>query len=178
MKKNYKRRFFEIFLIVMIIVQSSTFINAQNLKLTLGKSGTITIKELLSQIRKQTGYIFHHTDVFSVEKSISIPKSETTFDEAIKLALGDKYTYTKEDNNIIITEKLVEAKQEEKKERKIRIEGKVTDNSNEPLFGVNLVLWKSNKLLTGATSDINGNYYIETVEVPTLLELSYLGYAK
>ena len=53
------------------------------------------------------------------------------------------------------------------------IVGKVLDESNQPLVGVNIILKGTT---SGATTDIEGDFYLRTPEEETTLFLSYIGY--
>jgi len=58
------------------------------------------------------------------------------------------------------------------------VEGKVLDaTSGEPLIFANVVLFKSGNIVTGAQSDLDGNYVISNVDPGTYdVEASYTGY--
>ncbi len=54
-----------------------------------------------------------------------------------------------------------------------QIQGKIVDELNEPLTGVNIVVQGTSK---GVITDIDGNYTIEVSDTETVLSFSYLGY--
>ena len=57
---------------------------------------------------------------------------------------------------------------------KIKIRGKITDNSGEPLTGVSIVEDRTNN---GTISDIDGNYVLEVTSNSTV-RFSYLGFVQ
>jgi TonB-linked SusC/RagA family outer membrane protein len=54
----------------------------------------------------------------------------------------------------------------------IRVEGVVTNDSNEPLKGVTLIIQKTGG---GAVTDVNGKFVLEKVDPNAILEVSFLG---
>lgn len=52
--------------------------------------------------------------------------------------------------------------------------GKVVDENQEPLIGVNIVLVRSSKI--GATTNLEGEFKIENVKIGDNLKISYVGY--
>ena len=54
------------------------------------------------------------------------------------------------------------------------IEGKVTDQNNQPLFGANIVIQNT---YSGTTTDEEGNFTLQTsTALPLTLEVSYIGF--
>ena len=60
------------------------------------------------------------------------------------------------------------------------VNGIVENRENEPLIGANvqLVDTKSNKLIKGTTTDLDGHFSIRIKEGKYNLEISYVGYTK
>jgi len=54
-----------------------------------------------------------------------------------------------------------------------QVKGTVTDVNNEPIPGVNVVVSGTDK---GAVTDFNGHFSFANLQLPTVLEFSYLGY--
>src|SRR5699024_2614636 len=53
------------------------------------------------------------------------------------------------------------------------IEGKVVDENNEPLIGVNIQVKGSNK---GTATDFDGRFTLDEIEENAVLVISYIGY--
>lgn len=60
-------------------------------------------------------------------------------------------------------------------EKNIVCNGKVVDSKGEPLIGVTIIVQNGNKTLTGAVSDIDGNFIINA-PASSSLQFSYIGY--
>lgn len=61
----------------------------------------------------------------------------------------------------------------EMQQSKIKINGKVMDQSNQPLPGVNIMIKGTN---TGTITDIDGNYFIEVPSREAVLTYQYIGF--
>lgn len=90
---------------------------------------------------------------------------ETALDTILK---GTGFSFQIQGNYIIITEKKPVVTQTLK-----NIKGKVTDESGEPLIGVNISVDGSS---TGTITDFDGNFTIKAAE-KSILKVSYIGYA-
>lgn len=62
---------------------------------------------------------------------------------------------------------------QEMQQSKIKINGKVMDQSNQPLPGVNIMIKGTN---TGTITDIDGNYFIEVPSRDAVLTYQYIGF--
>lgn len=70
---------------------------------------------------------------------------------------------------------LVGAVNKSQSDKKIRINGTVTDENNEPLPGVNITI-KGKEDLGGAITDMDGNYFVEAESSKDILVYSYIGF--
>lgn len=157
---------------------------AQTEKVSI-KLSNVSIKEVLSEIERQSSYRFFYNDQLSdVDKRVSIDRN----DVQIKVLLNDLLTntgigFTVLDNNLIIitpnrstssptTNSPSPITPEPNTD--ILIEGKVSDlKTGETLIGVNVQIEGTD---LGTITDFDGNFSIEVADREAVLLFSYLGY--
>lgn len=116
-----------------------------------------TVKDVIHYIENNSEFIFMYTQKLLkvLDKKVSIDVEDqniSTIMELLASETGIKYEI--KDRQIILSE-VTEAKQQQKKG--ININGTVWDEQGNPLPGVNVIVKSTN---TGATTDINGNYFL------------------
>ena len=143
-------------LMCLVIALATTSLNAEvwsqqkKISLRLGETG---LEQLFEEMQQQTKlkFIFNHEDVVGYTVSGSL--RGMTVAEVLDAALADKpLKYEIVDDHIIISPKeFVQAQVEEV----IKIKGKVTDHTGEPLPGVTVMLKNTD---FGVATDVNGLY--------------------
>lgn len=135
-------------------------------------SQTLTIKQLFIGINKQTGYrFFFNNNVLNVEQRVTLPKKSLRVSEALKSALGDKYTYKVMGDKIVISVKVPSGSKPDSK--LVTVAGRVTDSSGEPLPGVNVMLIGSSK---GASTGADGRFSFSLEKTPNMrFRFSFIG---
>ncbi|MDF2515907.1 MAG: SusC/RagA family TonB-linked outer membrane protein [Sphingobacterium sp.] len=140
----------------------------------------ITLKDAFKEINKQTGYhyIWSAQQVES-NRSITVNIKNQPLREAIQSIIqGLPLTYELDGKLIIIKEQPVAAERKRQLAQEgMTVRGRVTDSLNNGLLGVTVkVLSADLKILKYASSNGNGDIYIEHVPEQSYLEFSLLGY--
>jgi TonB-dependent starch-binding outer membrane protein SusC len=129
------------------------------------------ISKVLNKIEKTTAGEFrflYNYDLPSLKKKVDVNFQQTTIADALsKLFANTDLTYKILENNLIVVMTAGTEKQQ------IRITGKVTGASGEPLPGVSVRVKNSN---IGTATDNIGDYTL-TVNENAILVFSYVGYA-
>lgn len=144
---------------------------SQDSKVTIDVKET-KISDVISQIEKQTEYLFVYNDQIEINKLTSVKANGV----AVSAILADLFkdtdiTYAMEGKHIILSKKLntnIQTQSSTKKERK----GTVVDEHGDPLIGVAVMIKNTN---IGVTTDLNGSYTI-SAEQDDVLVFSYIGY--
>ena len=159
-----------VFLIFLGLILIQTFALAQNdSKITIHQKN-ITVIDALKTVEKQSKMSINYSDSQLkgkeiVQLNLQNATLATSLDTILK---GTGFSYQIQGNYIIIIEKKPVVKQTLKD-----IKGKVSDESGEPLIGVNVSV---NGSSTGTITDFDGNFTIKAAESSTI-KISYIGYA-
>lgn len=159
-------------------------IYSQNNEISLNLKN-IAIKDAISKIEKETGYVFIFNE--DVEVKLRDPVTIDTQNKTIEVVLSQLLKDTDLDYSIIakqitiyvknrrenayVTTSTVPLKIELQQQEKT-VRGKVTDKSGEPLPGVTIVVKGTSK---GTTSDIDGNYILQNTFPNSILIFSFVG---
>ncbi len=126
------------------------------------------LEQVLSAIKEQTGlkFVYSDEDVQSVS-GITISVRNVTPKEAIDRCLeGTALTASVRDNTIVISAVVSKGG---------KATGKVLDAENLPMVGVNVAVLKGKQVLTGVTTDMDGEFELE-VPRGSQLRFSFIGY--
>ncbi|MDU1892501.1 MAG: TonB-dependent receptor [Dysgonomonas sp.] len=132
-----------------------------------------SIKEVLGTIEKKSDYAFFFSEEISseLERKVNVHVKQTTLDKILDEILQyTGLTYRISDRQVTLTK--VNKIKEVLQNPKIRVQGKIIDQLNEPLIGVTIKVHSSN---TGTITDVEGNYSLE-VDKDAVLEISYIGH--
>lgn len=148
------------------------FANSQDAKVNL-KINNKPIKEVLLEIEKQTDYLFVYSEnEINSNRKVTYTVENGTVEAVLSKLFSETNIVPKiEGNNILL---MKEVKNNISQQQNVTVRGKITDNMDEPLPGVNIVMKGDRKV--GAVSDIDGNY---TIFVPTgneTLVFTYVGF--
>lgn len=133
----------------------------------------VSLKKALKEIEKKSDYHFLYNDDLLVKNDLpaSLNTADASLDEVMQTLLkGTNLGYTLGENNLVI---LFE---KGKAVAPITITGKVTDESNQPLPGVSILL-KGTSL--GAQTGVDGKYTLTIPDVNVnnaVLVFSFIGY--
>ena len=164
--KKTKGRSFILFFCLML---ATTVSLAQNgAKITI-KKNSISVIEALKEVEKQSGMSVGYNDSQLKNKpAITLNIEAASLENALAQILkGTGFTYQLKEKYIMI---IPEQKKESNPTKKIT--GKVVDENNDPLIGVNI---KVEGTAAGSITDIDGNFLIEASTGNTLT-FTYIGY--
>ncbi len=128
------------------------------------------VNKILSLVEKKSNYRFlYNNNIKDLYQKVSITVSNTTIDDVmLKIFKGTNLLYNKLENDLIAI------RSNNKEEQDINIEGTITNEKNEPLESVSIIIKGTNG---GTTTDNNGKFKI-TVPENTILVISFVGYNK
>jgi TonB-linked SusC/RagA family outer membrane protein len=140
-----------------------------------------TVKEVFSEIEKQSEYVFlYHDENIEEKKKVTVEVKNQTINKVLDDLFKDTgNTYLIADRQVFVSgskEELKQLRQEPLQQRldqKIAITGKVTDKDNSPLIGVSIKP-KSGKPM-GTVTNIDGDFIIYVDNMDETLVFSYIG---
>ncbi len=152
----------------LLLMQTSTFAQS-SAKITIQKKN-ISIIEALKEVERQSDYSVGFNDSQLKNKPVlNLDLRIATIENALAQILkGSGFTYQFKGKYIMIIQ---DNKPKETPVKKVA--GKVVDESNEPLIGVNIKVEGSSE---GAITDMDGNFSI-TAPQGSILSFTYVGYA-
>jgi len=149
---------------------------SQNARVTINKR-SVTLKEVLNDIEKQTDYLFIYNEKVNANEKVSVRAKHESVSKVLKETLREKgLDYSMEGNHIIIAsvEKTKEiADAASLQQQKKRITGTVADMNGEPIIGANIV--EEGSASNGIITDVDG-YFSLNVEENAIIRISYIGY--
>ena len=133
-----------------------------------------TIKEILTEIEKNSEYVFFYSDkLLNVNKKLTLHSKNQTITEILdRIFQATGNTYSISGRQVFIRKK-DETVPAPSSEATRRVTGTVKDKTGELLIGVNIRI--KGRPATGTATDINGNYLLD-VEPGDVLQFSYVGY--
>lgn len=129
------------------------------------------IKKILLAIEKKSDYRFLFSEeAIKGKPKVSLDVVQATVQEVLnRILLNTGVSYKILGTNLVV---LKEGKTEDIKEQEVRITGKITNESGEPLAGVSITVKGSR---TGTTTDAAGNFALTVPDNATLV-ISSVGY--
>src|SRR5580700_3224514 len=147
-------------------MQASAGVNAQN-KVSL-KLQEVQVSQVLSTIERQTSFRFlYNNELKSLQEKVNIELSNEDIGSVLTILFtGKGLTYKMLENNlIVILASPINAQD-------IRVAGKVTSDTGDPLSGVSVTLKGTSR---GTTTNNAGEFELTVPENGTLV-VSYIGY--
>ena len=156
----------------MLVASAALCLNlsvfSQNITL---KTGNVTVKEAMEQLKKSSGYsfVFSSVDV-NTQKRVSVSVQNASIEEAVKQILKGQngLDYEIKGKKIIIQKNSTPASSQQKK----KVMGRVVDANGEAIIGATVVIKGTNE---ATITDIDGNFFINA-SPSDKLELSMLGF--
>ena len=165
-KRGVRRSFLLFFR--LFLLQVTAF--AQNdVRITI-RENNITVIEALKKVEKQSGLsIGYNNSLLRDKPALNLNLDKAGLDYSLSTILkGTGCTYELKGKYI----KIIPQPAQEKPSSDKQIKGKVTDETGEPLIGVNIQVQGS---ASGVITDIEGRYSIEA-PVGSTLNFTYIGY--
>lgn len=152
----------------LLLMQTSTFAQS-SAKITIQKKN-ISVIEALKEVERQSDFSVGFNDSQLKNKPVlNLDLKAATIENAlVQILKGSGFTYQFKGKYIMI---IPDNKPKETPVKKVA--GKVVDESNEPLIGVNIKVEGSSE---GAITDMDGNFSI-TAPQGSILSFTYVGYA-
>ncbi len=164
------RNIFLAFSICLILLPMA--LKAQTANITLDMQN-VPLEEVISEIKKQTRYLFINQNVEDITRRVSIRVENTPVDKALdKLFAGTDIGYKIQQTNIIIFKKNKAATAK----GPVTVSGVVRDAAGLPVIGAAVIV-KGTTI--GTSTGIDGDY---TLQIPAseagdpVLTVNYLGY--
>jgi len=155
-------------LLTACFMQVSAAIYAQNVNIN---EKNVSLKQILKQIHKQTGYDFiYDHDILNNIDFISLHIQNASIKEVLEKCLkGQPLKFNIAEKSIVIEKDQAKDNQGQT----VSVSGKVTDSKGQPLPGVTVKL--KNSSVTTATN-ANGDFTINTPDGTGTLVFSYIGF--
>lgn len=140
---------------------------AQHAQITL-KTGQTTLKDIISEVEKQTDYLFvYSASEVNVDEKVTIKKEKQKVAEVLALFNALGLSSNLSSNYITL------GKGADPSGKKVKVSGKVLDSSGEPIIGANITV-KGNPAL-GTITNAEGDFEL-TVDSKSTLQISYIGF--
>ncbi len=156
------------------VLSKNSYVNAQQFTMNLRD---ITLRQLFSEIEKQSEYIFFYNEnILDSKDVISINVKDATLPSLLDKVLKAKgLSYTINNRQVTIsrtTNSTVSTKQVN--EQPILAKGIVIDETGVPLPGVTIRVRGTS---TGTITDVDGRFSVYVPAKTSLLEFTYIGYS-
>jgi TonB-dependent starch-binding outer membrane protein SusC len=154
------------------ILERKVSISAENMK----------IRDILSEIEVKADVKFtYRPRLIESQKKVTLHVLESKLLDVLSDLFGASVDYRVIGNQIVLKRGITEEDESPDDEFKLssdamvfQVTGKVTDENDQALPGVNVLIKSST---VGTTTDTNGNFTIEAVDQSTVLVFSFIGYA-
>ena len=131
-----------------------------------------TLKSVLNDLEKQSGYYFVHSDDVNINQPVSLDVRGIKLKQALEMICKDRgLVYEFSGKYITLKKAPREVKAVAQSEKKKVVKGRIIDKDGEPIIGATIQVKGGT---TGAIADIEGNFSLEVEEDATLV-VSYIG---
>ncbi|HVW94366.1 MAG TPA: SusC/RagA family TonB-linked outer membrane protein [Mucilaginibacter sp.] len=144
------------------------------------KANSISIKNVFTEIRKQTGYIvLYQAEELDASKTVSVNFDHASLKEAMtKILQNQELDFTIEDQSIVIKKK--EPSLLEKLKNALTpspppsvVTGRIRNNIGEPLSGASITIKRTKE---GTIAGADGKFILKNVDPNDTLLVSFIGY--
>lgn len=158
-----------ILLTCLLLAQTSLYAQSETTRITIQKKN-ISVIDALKEVEKQSDLAVQYNSSQLKGKQIAVLNlKNTALKDALSTILrGTGYTYQIKEKYVIIISEQKNVHTPDKK-----IEGRVVDENNEPLPGVNI---KVQGTMKGAITDMDGHFNIEAA-IGNVISFTYVGYS-
>lgn len=155
----------------MLVASAALCLNlsvfSQNITL---KTGDVTVKEAMEQLKKSSGYsfVFSSVDV-DTQKRVSVSVQNASIEEAVKQILKgqNELSYEIKGRKVVIQRSFASSKA-----LRQQVKGKVLDEKGEPIIGATVT---EEGTSNGTITDYDGMFTLEASK-DGILTISYIGY--
>lgn len=161
-------------LILAAVFNATASVYSQSVRVDL-KLKNATLEEVFQAIQDQSEFdFFYKNEILSSQKSISKTFNNAKIEEVLDNVLeGTGLTYRVLDKDIVV--KKEEPSDSRNQLQSITISGKIVDENNQGLPGVNVIVKGTAQ---GTVTDVEGNYSLEVPDEESILVFSSVGYVK
>jgi TonB-linked SusC/RagA family outer membrane protein len=159
--------------LTIVFLQASAKGYGQKLSLNEKKA---PLEKVLSQIKKQSGYVFLYTDQTLANAAITVKIKDASIEDALNACFKNaNISYKIAGKNILLKISAPSVNEELTNAIKllVNIKGTVLDEKGAPLIGVTIKL-KGTKI--GTTTDVQGKYQLTIPDGSGVLVFSYVGF--
>jgi TonB-linked SusC/RagA family outer membrane protein len=165
-----------IVIITCFLLQVSAASRAQ---LVTIKTGNISMKSALTEIRKQTGYtVLYKSSEINTAKQLTLNLNNASVEEAMNRILKDSgLEYSIEDKAIMITKAkptIIERISGYFKQDSLLYRGTIVDENGKPMPGVTIKVKGGNR----AVYSLNSGVFVFYTSNKSIITFSYVGYAE
>jgi TonB-linked SusC/RagA family outer membrane protein len=159
-------------LLITVILHVSASAVAQ--KITLAEKN-VPLDKVLDQINSQTGYDFvFTTSTLKNSKPVNINVKNEELAKVLEVIFNDQpLTYAIDEKTVIIKEKEPSLDQIKAGFAQITIQGKVKDETDQPMVGVTVRQKGTNNVVV---TDNRGTYTLTVTDNNSIISFSYIGY--
>lgn len=150
--------------------------NAQDTKITLSVKDR-SIKDVFGEIERKSNYVVvFNNEAINPNLKVTADFRDASIEEVLKKVLaGTSASFEVKGRQIVIFLQNEAAKGTEKQVQSGKIIGRVVDENKQPLIGVSIQVKGTN---VGATTDLDGNFTINTTANQPTLVFSYVGFER
>lgn len=132
------------------------------------------VREVFDMIEKESNYrFFYNDDLESIDKVVNLKVENQNINQVLdKLLESSDFTYKVFENNLIVVS-LKDNIHKQSYLQQFTVKGTITDQKGNPIPGATIVIKGTTQ---GTTSDVNGNYFLETNNTQATLIFSFVGY--
>ena len=170
--KNRTFRFILFLLFGVILSAMATTLHAQDTRITL-KARNTSVSDVLKMIEAKSDFHFaYNNKLIDVTRKVDVTATNEKISDILKKIFdGTDVTTTVVDHQIVLASAKAMG-ETVGKSTLTRVSGKVTDEKEEPLPGVTVVV---NGTTKGTITDANGNYSLQNVTSNETLVFSFVG---
>lgn len=159
-----------LFMLFCFMSMNFSSLKAQNVTLS---HQTKPLKEVLSEIEKQTGYkFFYNNSQVNVYQNINVSSNKENLTHVLtRMFQGTNISFKITDKTILLSVKN-NVQTKDNKQKKQLVSGIIKDNNGETIIGASI---KEKGTKNGTVTDVDGKFSME-VAPGAMLEISYIGY--
>ena len=166
-KKIIQQIWLPILLVLACLYTPFTSVYAQNIRVTI-QLKDVRMKQVMTEIEKQTRYLFAIDDDVDVTCSVSVNVINQPLQEAlIQMLKGSDVNYQISGSNIILKKQPIQ--------KPITISGTVQDQNKQPIVGASIIV-KGTAVGTSTNADGSFSLQIPPPTATAQLEINFLGY--
>jgi len=165
-----------VLLMIVGMIQVSAASYGQNAKVSLNLKKS-TLSKVFDEIEKQSSFnVFYSKEDVDENRKVDIIVKEQGVDQILDKVLNlEEFKYHIIDQDIIITKRYRD-NVEQSAVQQFKVTGLVTDNTGEPLPGVNV--FEKGNVTNGTITSIDGSYELMVGQSDATIVYSFIGYAE